>query len=175
MKNILFNRQHIRDYLLYGTAAGLLFSITTFIFLYSADYNNAYLVFLGSGLFPFPILAYLYKLSKRRGDYRSTMQMSLAGHLAVLLGIVVSVLLSLVLCFIFIPGFLSGDDRRFLADAPQAYQLRTSGTILYIFMAATLENFGAGGFAALLGPYVFKRNQTKDKPAAGTEFVGEQT
>lgn len=91
--------------------------------------------------------------------------MIIAAHFAILVGIAVSVLLTFILCFAYIPGFLSGYSTPIIEDVPLGLDPRNSDTVFLLFVCATVENFGAAGFMAVLGPYVFKLNQTKNKPA----------
>ena len=91
--------------------------------------------------------------------------MIIAGHGAILTGILFSVIFTTILCFIYIPGFLSGNSPNVLEDSPAGLNNHNWSMLMLLYVCATIENFGAGGFVALLGPYVFKRNQTKDRSA----------
>ncbi len=163
-ENILINSQHIREYIVYGTLAAILFLIPAWYFLASADYNNAWIVYLGCILFMFVIMFYCYLLSRRQPDYKSTMMMMAAAHIAIAVGVILSVLTSLVLCFIYIPAFMSGHSPdQYLENAPSFANHNNFGTLFQIFFPATMVNFGAASFIAILSPYVFKINQTKDK------------
>lgn len=165
MKNILYNRAHLLEYLKYGILAALAFSIPVLVFFLYSDYNQLGIIYLGSIFFMFVIMAYSVKLSSRRPEYRSTWMMIAASHMAVLTGILFSVLMSVVLCFFFVPGFLSGNSDEVLADAPSGLNNQNWGLISFLLICATVLNFGAGGFMGVLGPYVFKKNQMKDKTA----------
>ena len=165
MRNILYNRQHIREYLLYGLISAITFIVPVWIFFLYLDYNQTGLIFLGSIFFMFVIMWYVIKLSRRRPEYKSSWMMIVAAHFAVLAGIVFSVLLCVLLCFIYIPGFMSGNSPNMLDDAPAGLNNQNWSLLSVLFLCATVENFGAGGFIAILGPYVFKKNQMKDKTA----------
>lgn len=172
-ERILTNQKHITEYLFYGGLAALVFMVPTWYFLHTADYNNAWIVYLGCILFMFVIMFYCYQLSRRRPDYKSTMMMMAAAHIAIAVGVALSVLVSLILCFLYIPGFMSGDSPdSYLTDAPSFTNHNNFGTIFQIFFPATLVNFGAGSFIAILAPYVFKINQTKDKELRIKQFDG---
>lgn len=165
MKNILYNKKHLREYVGYGLAAAIAFIIPLWITLAISDYNQVGLVFIGSILFMFVIMAYAIRLSGRRPEYKSTWMMIIAGHMAVLAGITLCTLLTFLLCAVYIPGFPLGNSRNVLEDAPSGLNNQNWSLISLIFLCATIANFGAGGFIAILGPYVFKKNQTKDKTA----------
>lgn len=163
MKHLLSNRQHLREYLLYGLASGLAYMIPVFIFFLIKDYNYLGIIYFGSILFMFVIMAYAYKLSRRRPEYKSTWMMMKAAHLSALAGIAFSVLFTTLLCFVFIPGFLSGDSSNVVKDAPEGLNNHNWSLLGLLYLCATVENLGAGGFIGVLGPYVFKKNQTKDE------------
>lgn len=165
MANPLFSSRHIKEYLFYGILSGIAFAIPVWLFFYLANYTHSWLVHLGSILFMFVIMVYAIKLTRRRPDYQSTGMMAMAGHIAILVGIVVSVILSIILCFSYIPGFMGGNSDAVLKNAPQTFDPNNRGTVLQIFIAAIGENFGAGSFISLLVSYVLKLNQTKDKAA----------
>ena len=166
MQNILYNRQHLREYLKFGLLAAIAFIIPVLLFFFFMDYNQVWILYSGSFLFIFVILWYVIILSNRRPEYKSTWMMIIASHLAVLTGIIFSVIFSLILCFIFIPDFLSGKSPNVLTDAPVGLNKNNWSLLMLLFLCATIENFGAGGFIGILGPYVFKKNQTADKTAA---------
>jgi len=164
MANILFDRRHLQEYALWGAMAGLGYGIPVFIYLAMANYYYTATLFIGCSLFMFVVLAYTMKLSRRRPEYKSTWAMIFAGHMVVLTGIIVSVLVSLVFCFIFIPGFMSGNSNsNFLRRAPEAVNVHNSSTLMLIAMTATLVNFGVGGFISIVTAYAVKMNQTKDR------------
>jgi amino acid transporter len=165
MKNSLYNKRHLKEYLTYGFLASLAYTIPVLVFFFYRDYNQLEIVYLGSIFFMFVIMAYVMRLSKRRPEYKSSWMMIIAAHIAVLVGIVFSVLFTILLCFIYIPGFLSGNSTGILKDVPRAFAEKNSSLLMLLFICATIENFGVGGFIAILGPYVFKKNQTKDKSA----------
>lgn len=171
MKNSLYNKKHVREYLLYGPLAALCFMIPMLIFFINLDYNRIWILFLGIILFMFGIMLYALKLSRRRPEYKSSWMMIIASHFVILTGVAFSVVATLILCFIFIPGFLSGSSVDVLTDAPSAHDARNTNLIMILFLCATLGNYFAGSFIAVLGPYVFKINQTKDKSAVLEEKV----
>lgn len=164
--NPAFDKRHLKEYLYYGLAAGILFSLPTWYYLHEADSRNGWVIYCGTILFMFVIMRYVMTLTRRRTDYKSTWVMITAGHMAVLAGIVVAVLLCLSLCFIYIPGFFTGaSDSSFLENARPEFNRHNEGTIFQIFFPATLLNFGVGGFMTIVVSYALKLNQTKDRAA----------
>lgn len=166
MKNSLYNRQHLKEYFYYGLAAALVYMIPVWVYLVLQEYKYTWMVLLGSILFMFVILVYSYRLSRRKTEQESTWMMIIAACFAVLTGIVLSVLLTLLLCAIYLPGFFSnGGGTNVLEKAPAGLNKHNSSLLWLLFICATVENFGAGGIMALLGPYIFKKNQTRDRSA----------
>jgi cobalamin synthase len=152
---------------MYGFIAALLYIIPVWYYLYEASYRNGWVVYIGSIFFMFVIMLYSFKLSRRKPEYKSSWMMIVAAHSAVMAGIILSVVLTFCLCLLYIPGFLTGHSPSdFLQYAPAGLNNKNIDTVMQVFVPATIENFGAGGFMAVLGPYVFKRNQTRDKPVS---------
>ena len=164
MANALFNRKHLTDYAAFGSIAGLLHVLTVWYFLYRSNYQTSPILVIGSIFFMFVIMIYALKLTKRRPDYYSTWFMIIAGQMAVAVGIVVSVLGSLILCFFYLPelGITNGPDS-FLRNAPGGLNENNSGTLGLIFIMATIENYGAGAFISAMIAYAIKPNQTLDQ------------
>jgi hypothetical protein len=165
MKNSLYNKKHLLEYLFYGSASAIAYVIPVWIFFFYLDYNQIWIIFLGTFFFMFAIMSFVIKLSKRRPEYKSSWMMILAAHGTVLVGIALSVIFTTILCLIYIPGFLSSSNTNVLDDAPAGINNQNTSLITLLYLCATVANFGAGGFIAVLGPYVFKKNQTKDKTA----------
>lgn len=165
MENPVFNRQHAKEYFLYGGAAALLFAAPVWYFLARAEYEQSWVVYGGCILFMFAIMAYSIRLTKRGADRKSAVRMLMAGHLAVLTGILLAVFFSGVLCLVYIPGFMSGHSADgFLQHAPPGLNRNNTGTVFQVFFPATLGNLGAGSFISVIISYVLKPNQTKDTP-----------
>src|SRR4030095_3580051 len=134
MTNILFNKKHLKEYAVYGSVAGISHMLTVWYFLYESNYQKAPILFIGSIIFMFVIMIYALKLTKRKPDDYSTWGMIIAGQMAVAVGIVVSVIGSLILCYFYIPGFLSsGGDDDLLRNAPGGLNVNNSGTLELIF------------------------------------------
>ena len=164
MKSLLFDRRHLKEYLKYGTIAGILQVVPTFAYLHSAQYQNSALPFIGTAIFMFVIMIYSLKLTRRRPEYKSTWMMIIAGHLAIAVGIIVATITTFLLCLIYIPGFMSGDNLdTVIKDTPSEFNQNNTGTLLLLFITATGGNFGVGSFISILVSYVAKFNQTKDK------------
>ena len=163
MTDILFNKKHLKEYAVYGSIAGIFHILTVWYFLHEPNYHTAPILFIGSIFFMFVIMVYSVKLTKRRPDYKSTWVMLISGQMAVVVGIVVSVICSFILCCFYIPGFIKGGGTdSFLRNAPSGLNVNNTGTIELIFITATFENYGAGAFISAMIAYALKPDQTKD-------------
>jgi hypothetical protein len=167
MKNPTFNRQHIREYLLYGLMAAVVYMLPVIYYLYNNRYENLYYLYIGCALFMGVIFYYNYKLLDRKYDKRRAVSMLISGHLATLAGIVISCLLAFIAVYIAFPELLSSDsNRQVLPNAHETNQVsRPSYLLLMILSTATIGNFAVGAFISVIVTYAGKRDQTKDKPA----------
>jgi hypothetical protein len=166
-KNPIFDKRHVREYLMYGAIAALLFTIPVWYYLRQASYENGWLVFLGCALFMFVIMFYTVKLTRRRTDYKSAVTMLIAGHLCVVAGTIIAILLSLSVAAVYLPGFLnSGSQQHFLEGAPPNSGSSFKSVIFQVLVAATLGNLAAGSFIVVVISYALKFNQTKDSRAS---------
>ena len=138
MKNSLYNKKHLREYLYYGLIASIAYIIPVWIFFFFLDYNEVGIVFLGSILFMFVIMQYVMKLSNRRPEYKSSWMMIIAAHFAIIVGIVFAVLMTTLLCFIYIPGFLSGHSPNVLTDAPAGMNNQNWSLLMVLYLCATV-------------------------------------
>ena len=164
MPNIIFDRSHRREYILWGMLAGVAYALPVMAFLAMRNYYYTATVFVGCILFMFVIMLYSARLTKRKPEYKSTWMMIIAGHFVILTGIITAVVLSFLLCLAFIPGFLSGNSPgSFLKSSPDAMNIHNTGVLMIIIMTATLVNFGVGGVINIIVSYAGKLNQTKDK------------
>src|SRR5687767_8734982 len=102
MRGILFNKKHIKEYAMYGSIAGIFHFFTACYFLHDSNHRTAFILFIGSIFFMFVIMVYSLKLTKRRPDHESTWGMLISGQMAVVVGVVVSVICSIILCCFYI-------------------------------------------------------------------------
>lgn len=168
MKNPVFNRQHIREYFSYGFLAAALYSIPLIMFLAKKDYEDFYYVYIGIGLFMFTIFFYATRLVSRPYDRKRAVSMLIAGNLATLCGVALSVIIVLASFFFFYPQTFSvTPTESLLQDAPSAVKTEQPSGILFMLMLLTVfGNTSVGSFVSVVTAYVGKKNQTRDKPAS---------
>lgn len=168
MINPILNKQHIRQYLLYGSIAAVFYIIPFIIFLTRNQYENFYILFIGTGLFMAVIFYYTLRLIKQPYDKKRTLSMIFAGHLATLTGILIASILVIVIFLFFFPDlFSTTSPDKIVEDLPAAMRSnKPAGVLLPILFITTLANFGVGSFISIVGAYAGKLNQTKDKPVS---------
>ncbi|TMI93658.1 MAG: hypothetical protein E6H08_10170 [Bacteroidetes bacterium] len=168
MINPLLNKQHLKQYFLYGSAAALVYIIPYIIFLIRNDYENFYILFIGSGLFMLTIFIYTLKLIRQPYDKKRTLSMIFSGHLATITGVLIATVLVVMIFFFFFPNvFTTTHPDQIVEDLPAAMRSgKPSGILFPILFITTLGNFGVGSFISLITAYAGKLNQTKDEPVS---------
>ena len=167
MENKLYDRAHIREYLLYGTLAAIAFIVCVVIFLINNRYENMIWIYVGSILFATVIGIYNYIQIKRPMEGKGAVRMLLTSHVAIVVGVLLATIFTILSMYI-IFGDL-GEARptdTILKDAdPSSTITRPAGLLVMILIYAVVTNFAVSSFLTVLISYVFKKNQTKDKPA----------
>lgn len=104
--------------------------------------------------------------------------MLVAGNLATIAGIIISLIFVVIATWIFYPNLFSApaSSEVLLNAPPQNEPNLPSGFLVMIMMATIIANFGVGTAISVVTAYAGKRNQTKDQPAELTTHVSpEQT
>lgn len=172
MKNPILDREHLKDYLTYGSISAVAFIIPVIFILSYHKYENLYLLFLGSFLFMVVIFYHNLKLSRRPYDEQRSVSMLIAAHLTVITGIIISVILVIILFFIFFPHpFTTVPQAQVLKDVPRSFHEDEPIKLLGMLLVETIVgNIATGSFISIMTSYTAKLNQTKDKQASlGTD------
>ena len=161
----MFKKEYLASYLTWGIIAAIAFSIPMLIFINSENYAATWLLFLGNALFLCVIAIYMLNFNSKKGGDASTQTQMAAGHIATVIGIIVSCIVAAIGIAVFIPDiFSSGLSDNALQNAPsQTGTGKTHGLVFFVFMCAVIGNVCGGSFASLMLPYAAKRNQTKDR------------
>ncbi|MEP6674792.1 MAG: hypothetical protein ABJA78_06545 [Ferruginibacter sp.] len=163
MQNPVFDRQHIREYFVYGSIAAVLYMIPVWFFLADAEYKNLYYLFIGIALFMLTILCYAYKLVYRPYERKRSVAMLTAGHLATISGIAIALLLVLISVLIFFPHLsipLPADS--ILKGAPATLQPHRPSGLLFMLLAVTaIGNAGVGSFISVATSYAGRRGRSE--------------
>jgi len=162
-----FSKRHLGEYLLFGAIAAIAYCIPLVLFLNNNSYQNFYYLFIGNGLFMFTILVYGIRLVYMPYDRKRAVSMMMAGNLASLTGVVLSAVFALVLLMFFFPGSEQARPAgTVIPNAPGTSRTIYHFNLFFMILAdVVLGNTTAGVFISVITSYVFKLNQTKDKPA----------
>lgn len=167
MKNPLYNKQHGREYLVFGALAAIAYIIFVFIFLSDNRYENLYWLFFGNMAFTIVIAIHSLLQINRPYEGRSSIRMTLISHSSAFIGVVISCVLVAIAVFIYFPNMASPmPTDKLVTNAHDTNQLRTPAQLMMmIFIDAIVPNFALGSFFSVLISYVCKRDQTKEKTA----------
>jgi hypothetical protein len=173
MKNPVFNRQHVREYFTNGFLAAVLYVIPVFLFLSQKKYEDFYYLYAGTGLFMFTIFFYALRLVNRPYDSKRAVSMLIAGNLATIAGVIISIILVIIGFFFYFPELFSvTPTSSLLQGAPSTIQpARPSGLLFMILILTIFGNTAVGSFVSVVTAYVGKKNQTRDKPASLEQHI----
>jgi len=168
MVNPLFNKKHIFEYLRYGFAAAVFYATFVALFLQNNKYENLYLIYIGNFVFMFIIALYTYTLVSRPYEGKRSVAMLIAGHLASIAGLVLSIGLSAVLISFYFPGwFAELPDEALIQNAPASLQLHNAFSLIFVTgINIVLVSGGGTSLIVVIISYAIKQNQTKDKPVS---------
>ncbi len=164
MATNLFSKINWKSTIIASSIAAILFSICAGVYISKADYVDSWILYLGSVLFFFSTAYFITVTSRQRGWNESTISLVFAAQVATMLGILISVVLSLLLLLIMTPHFiLPGTAEKELINAPASqFKGATDGLVFKVLFAATVANFCGGSIAGVTIPFYSKRNQMKD-------------
>jgi hypothetical protein len=167
MENQLYNKPHRREYLLYGALAAIGYLLFVIIFLANNHYENSYLLYFGNILFFVVIAIHAIKVVNRRHEGKSAVRSMIASHLSAVVGVILAALGSILVTYLFFGNLGSGrNPDQVYENANASSQVeRPSGLLVNILIYATVVNFAVSAFFSVLISYVWKKNQTRDKPA----------
>jgi hypothetical protein len=176
MTNPLYNKKHRSEYFISGIVATALYTVFLVLFLEDHQYQNFYYLFIGNFLFVAVIGYYTYSLINRPFEGKRSVSMLIAGHLALVTGIMVSIMTVLICGVIYFPGvFSTVSPEKLLPGAPSSIKVvRPAGLILMLEANVILVSGGAASFLIVIFSYAAKRNQTKDKPTPLENYTAKK-
>ena len=152
----MFKKEYLSSYIKWGIISAIAFCIPMFIFVKSAEYTETWWLYVGNTLFLVVIAIYMLVFNKNQRENASTQTMMAAGHIATVIGIIISCIVAVIILAV------AGGDT--MGDAPaQTGTGNTHGLVFFVFMNAIIGNLCGGSFSSILIPYSARRNQTKDK------------
>jgi hypothetical protein len=163
----VLNKRHVKEYFIYGIVAAIAYLIPTLYLLFENKYQNLYLLFVGNALFMGVIFYYNFYLAGHPYDSKRAVSMLMAGHLATLVGTIISAVVVTIFMFILFPDLFSAHPaNEVLAQSnSEARTAYPSGFLFMVLLDVILGNASVGSFATILTSYVNKKNQTRDEPA----------
>ncbi len=161
----MFKKEYIASYLIFGLVSAIAFCIPVIFYLRTPEFKDTWLLFLGNALFLFVIAVYILLINKKNNENASTQNMTAAGHIVSVVGVVISSIICFILLMLFVPDlFSAGTSDTVMEDSPATISGgRTDGLVFMLFMNAIIGNFAAGSIASITIPYTARSNQKKDK------------
>ena len=160
----MFNKSFIKTYLLRATIAAAIYSITVIIFLIQKQFQSIWLLFLGNALYMIAIAGIVYINRKMQKFSGSPVTSAISGHILSLTGAVLSVIISLLLYFLFYVG-IDGSKSEVLQHAPAEMRANApnNGIIFVLIVVAALGNTITGFFAAIFTSFGSSKNKLSEQ------------
>lgn len=154
----MFKKEYLLSYIKWGVIAAIVYCALMLFFIKSDEFSSTYLLYIGNVLFLVVIAIYMLSFNKSKGENASTQTMTAAGHIATIVGIIISCIVAAIALSIFLPS------NSVIEDAPAATGTgKTHGLIFIVFMNAIIGNLVGGSFASIILPFSARKDQTKDK------------
>jgi hypothetical protein len=147
-------------YTRYSITAAILYTFTAGIIIYGSNYENVWLVFIGSLLFSAVVLTGVIQVNHRVHDSASIKSMFAVGMRITVYGLIIASIL--VLLMIGTKSLFIGHVE--IAQSPSQAGPDSSGDLVFtLFTATVLVNAVLGALASLIGSSVAKKDQKTEK------------
>src|SRR5215213_3803048 len=132
----MLRKINIKETLIAGAIAAVLFCIPVSIYIIQASYRQSWLLYVGSFLFFAVIWVNTLRDNKKRGQNESLVTMVFSSHMVTIAGILITCVLCFILLVLFIPGYLgAGNADKLLTGEPANFvKDKTDGLSLDVFM-----------------------------------------
>ncbi len=155
-------KSFLKMYVPRALISAVVYSITVFIFLSQQNYKSIWILFLGSVLFMLTIAVLIYINYRSQAFKKSPLTSAISGHVLSLTGSALSVILSLLLYFLFDLVIRSAKGET-LQNAPASLAANsTHGMLFVLILVAAFGNTVAGFFAALFTSFDASKKQAAD-------------
>lgn len=160
MASLVFNKQHIRDYFIFGLFAAAAYTIPLLLLLYNRVYENLYYLYIGNFLFMLTIGIYAGMIRRRAFEKRKAVSMMISGHLATVMGILFACAFSLLAIKLFSPVFrdLPVTDAMVPDASPELYN-GYKHLCWMVLINALIGNAIVGSFISLMISYGMKKEE----------------
>lgn len=154
----MFKKEYLLSYIKWGVIAAVVYCVLMLSFIKSDEFSSTYLLYIGNVLFLVVIAFYMLSFNKSKGENASTQTMTAAGHIATIVGIIISCIVAAIALTVFLPS------PSVIEDAPAVTGTgKSHGLIFMVFMNAIIGNLVGGSFASIILPFSARKDQTKDK------------
>ncbi len=160
----MFTKDFFKRYLLRGFIAAAVYCVTVVIFLYNKSFQSIWVLFLGSALYMAAVATIIYLSSRAHKFADSPLTSAISGHVLSLTGAALSVILSLILYFLFYIG-IDGTKGETLHQAPADLSANgaTHGMLFVLIMVAAFGNTITGFFAAIFTSFGASKKQESEQ------------
>ena len=156
----MFGKNFVRNYLFRGLIAAGIYCITVVIFLMNEKFQSIWVLYLGNALFMLAIALIIFFTNRAQKFKESPVTSAISGHVLSFTGAALSVVLSLLLYFLFStkPGVEA------LQQAPSQMRPDTHNDLLFVLIVnAALGNTITGFFAAIFTSFGSSRDKLSEK------------
>ncbi|RYY58641.1 MAG: hypothetical protein EOO05_15770 [Chitinophagaceae bacterium] len=164
----LFRKTMWKPALLTALIAGVLYAISVGIYIYHANYEQTWILYVGSFAFMIVMYYHVMRDSRLRGHNESTVTLVFNSHVATIAGVLIACVLSYLILAVAVPGYIRSlqADRTLEGEPVNTIHDSTDGLSFNVFMAATVINFSVGSLNGKIIPQY--RKAEPDGGATGT-------
>ncbi|WP_207492534.1 hypothetical protein [Aridibaculum aurantiacum] len=161
----MFQKIKLSTVLLFSLLCAVGFAIPMTYFIYSANYQDTWWLFVGNFLFMIGIIIYMLLFTSRKNENPNTNLLLTAGHIVTVGGVILSCIIAFIVLMMFPTGIVSaGPAEQVMENTPaHADDGKTDGLVLFVYLTAIIGNVSAGSAVAIFMAYTTKKNQTKEK------------
>ena len=157
----MLKKDQLLHYLKYSIIAAVLYLISVFIFLYTDNYSQIYILYIGNIIFGIVMAVLVLNFNKKRDQNASPKMMIAAGHIATVMGVLISVVVVFILLAIMKPvGYATvSQTTKELAKPTPGLEGNGHALLFILIMDTIFGNVGAGSFVSFLLPNTAKSDQ----------------
>jgi len=154
-----------KPYLVYSVIAALLYGVPSVFFISRADFSYAWLLYLGNFLFMLMVVWFLMTFNFKRDENAGSLAMFTASSITTVMGAIFSLVLSLLLLAILVPGIFQPGlaDKVLINEPAQSVDGKTNGLVFMVVVNAVFGNIFCGMFVSIIFPFTLKGDQTREK------------
>jgi formate/nitrite transporter FocA (FNT family) len=162
----MFKQHHILSYAKYSLLAAIAYSVMASVYIHQQTFSQSWLLYIGNALFALAIAFFLVFDNRRRNINVGTTTMITAGHLATIMGVILSAIITLALLAILAPNVysVSGNSTILENAPPQSLGRAHHGLFMQLLMNAIIGNIVAGFFISVLLPASLIRKEEETNP-----------